>query len=141
MFVPAHRSFSMDVLRNPALEVATAPAWTINIFKLQLGIVYFFAGLAKLNPDWLFDAMPLRIWLPANAHLPVIGWLLELPPEDATKLTGTLIQQGELELVRPNMWKTAEPVVGDWIRRNPEKAQDLFAANPRCRPKRGGSTR
>ncbi len=79
MFVPAHRSFSIDVLRDPALEVATAPAWTINIFKLQLAIVYFFAGLAKLNPDWLFEAMPLRIWLPANAHLPVIGWLLELP--------------------------------------------------------------
>ena len=29
-------------------------------------------------------------------------------PEDATKLTRALIQQGELDLVRPNMWKTAE---------------------------------
>ena len=75
--VPAHRRFSLDVLRKPDLRVDTVPAWMVNIFKLQLGIVYFYAGLAKLNPDWLFDAMPLKIWLPANSHLPVIGWLLE----------------------------------------------------------------
>lgn len=77
MFVPANRSFSIDVLRKPSLHVDKVPAWTINIFKLQLGLVYFFAGAAKLNPDWLFNAMPMRIWLPANADLPILGWLLE----------------------------------------------------------------
>ena len=51
MLVPAHRSFSLDVLRNPELERTHVPAWTINIFKLQLGMVYFFAGVAKLNAD------------------------------------------------------------------------------------------
>lgn len=75
MFVPAHRSFSLDVLRHPEWKLDEVPAWTINIFKLQLGIVYFFAGVAKLNPDWLLNAMPMKIWLPANAHVPVIGWL------------------------------------------------------------------
>lgn len=79
ILVPANRFFSLDVWRNPAIEVDRVPAWTINIFKLQLGIVYFYAGLAKLNPDWLFDAMPLRIWLPALAHVPIIGSLLALP--------------------------------------------------------------
>jgi len=79
MFVPAHRGFSLDVLRNPELERSLVPAWTINVLKLQLGIVYFFAGVAKLNPDWLFNAMPLQLWLPAHAHLPVIGPFLELP--------------------------------------------------------------
>lgn len=76
MFVPAHRSFSLDVLRKPEWKLDNVQAWAINIFKLQLGIVYFFAGAAKLNPDWLFNAMPMKIWLPANAHLPLIGWLL-----------------------------------------------------------------
>ena len=47
--------------------------WTILTIKLQLAIVYIYAGAAKLNPDWLFNAMPLKIWLPANAHLPLIG--------------------------------------------------------------------
>lgn len=77
MWVPANRHFSLDVLRKPKLRRDYVPAWTINIFKLQLVIVYFFAGVAKLNPDWLLNAMPLQIWLPANADLPIIGPLLK----------------------------------------------------------------
>jgi hypothetical protein len=42
-----------------------------------LGIVYCYAGLAKLTPEWLFEAMPLRIWLPAHTDLPLIGTLLD----------------------------------------------------------------
>lgn len=79
ILVPANRYFSLDVLRNPALRVSEVPAWTLNIFKLQLGIVYFFAGVAKLNPDWLFEAMPLKMWLPALSHLRIIGPLLAIP--------------------------------------------------------------
>ena len=79
IWVPAHRAFSLDVVRTPSLRVDRVPAWTINIFKLQLGIVYVFAGLAKLNPAWLFEAMPLTLWLPAHAHLPVVGPLLAEP--------------------------------------------------------------
>lgn len=77
MFVPTHRSFSLDVLRKPKFKLEKVQAWAINILKLQLGIVYFFAGAAKLNPDWLLNTMPMKIWLPANAHLPIIGELLE----------------------------------------------------------------
>ncbi len=77
IWMPANRSFSLDVLRKPGLRREYVPAWMVNIFKLQLGIVYFFAGAAKLNSDWLFNAMPMRIWLPANADLPLIGPLLE----------------------------------------------------------------
>src|ERR1700761_663868 len=76
IWVPAHRYFSVDVWRKPVLLVNCVPAWTINIFKLQLLLVYFFAGISKLNYDWLIAAMPLRIWLPANSHLPIIGSLL-----------------------------------------------------------------
>ncbi|WP_426671189.1 HTTM domain-containing protein [Mucilaginibacter sp. McL0603] len=76
IWVPANRYFSLDVLRKPGILVTHVPGWTINIFKLQLLLVYFFAGVSKLNYDWLIAAMPLRIWLPANSHLPVIGGLL-----------------------------------------------------------------
>lgn len=75
ILVPANRAFSLDIIRKPHWEVSTVPAWTINIFKLQLGIVYFYAGLAKLNADWLFRAMPLKLWLPTKVHLPIIGAL------------------------------------------------------------------
>jgi hypothetical protein len=65
--VPAHRYCAVDVLRKPSLKATQVPAWTILIFKYQLGIVYCCAGLSKLTSDWLLHAMPLRIWLPATA--------------------------------------------------------------------------
>jgi hypothetical protein len=73
MLVPAQRYFSLDVLRKPSIKVTQVPAWTINIFKAQLFLVYFLAGVSKLNYDWLFNAMPLRMWLPAKSGLPLIG--------------------------------------------------------------------
>ena len=33
--------------------------------------------MAKLQPDWLIDAMPLKIWLPARYDLPILGDLLQ----------------------------------------------------------------
>jgi len=77
MLLPAHRSFSLDVLRSPEIELTHVPRCMIFILQLQLGIVYFCAGIAKLNYDWLVNAQPLRIWLPSKSSLPVIGWLLE----------------------------------------------------------------
>jgi len=76
IWVPANRYWAIDVWRKPHLKLNEVPAWCISIFKLQLGIVYFYAGLAKLNNDWLFNAMPLKIWLPAHANLPIVGNLL-----------------------------------------------------------------
>ncbi|MEQ8625392.1 MAG: HTTM domain-containing protein [Vicingaceae bacterium] len=77
IFVPAHRYFSLDVWRKPSLKRTTIPYYFIFIFQVQLSIVYFFAGLAKLNYDWMVEALPLKIWLPAKANLPLIGGLLE----------------------------------------------------------------
>jgi len=76
ILVPANRYFSVDVLRKPNLLATYVPNWTIGIFKLQLILVYFFAGVSKLTYDWLIAAMPLRIWLPANSEMPIIGGLL-----------------------------------------------------------------
>lgn len=73
IFLPAHRKWSLDALRNPALCAETVPVWTINVLRLQLGIVYVFAGIAKLNPDWLLNAMPLTLWLRAKTDFPLIG--------------------------------------------------------------------
>ena len=75
IFLPAHQYFSLDVLRKPSIEKKQVPAWTLTILKFQLGIVYFYAGLAKLNYDWLVNALPLKIWLPAKSNLPLIGWV------------------------------------------------------------------
>lgn len=77
IFLPLNRRLSLDVWRRPELRADTVPAWTIDAIRLQLAIVYFFAGLAKLNPDWLFRAMPLSIWLPARTSTPIIGALFD----------------------------------------------------------------
>lgn len=77
IFLPANRAFSIDVKRNPSLQVGKIPAWTINILIFQLAVVYTFAGIAKLNYDWLFNSMPLAIWLPERADMPVLGYFFQ----------------------------------------------------------------
>lgn len=76
IFLPAEAYFSLDANKNEKLKAEYIPQWNVDAIKLLLGIVYFYAGLAKLNSDWLVHAMPLKIWLPGKYDLPVIGELL-----------------------------------------------------------------
>ncbi len=77
IFLPASAYYSVDAYRKDVGPYQYIPRWSIDSIKLLLGIVYFYAGLAKLQPDWLFDAMPLKIWLPARYDLPLLGDLLQ----------------------------------------------------------------
>lgn len=71
-FLPLNSTFSIDnVLSQTTYD--KVPAWTIDSIKLLLCIVYFYAGIAKLNSDWLLESMPLKIWLPSKFDLPLIG--------------------------------------------------------------------
>jgi len=79
IFIPANKAFSLDVLFGWTKKMTTVPAWTINILIFQISVVYFFAGLGKLNYDWMINAMPLAIWLPEKASTPIIGALFTLP--------------------------------------------------------------
>ncbi len=76
ILLPANAYFSVDAARSPRKAYQYIPAWTINSIKLVLGIVYFYAGLAKLNSDWLVKAMPLKIWLPSKFDIPLLGDLV-----------------------------------------------------------------
>ena len=78
IFVPAARDFSLDAKWFPNQRSTSVPRWTIGIFKMQLTVLYFFAGLAKVQSDWLLRAMPLKIWLPAKSNLPVVGSFLKM---------------------------------------------------------------
>ena len=49
------------------------------MIQLQVAIVYVFGAIAKLKYDWLIEAMPLKIWLNANAGLPLIGKYMAMP--------------------------------------------------------------
>lgn len=74
-FLPANRSLSIDTWCHREKTLKSVPNWTLGILKFQLGLVYFFSGIAKLNYDWLVDAMPMSIWLQAKTHWPVVGSL------------------------------------------------------------------
>jgi hypothetical protein len=76
IWMPAHRDFSIDALRNPSIRSKTIANWPIFLLQFQLGVVYFFTGVAKIHPDWLFEAQPLKLWLQAHRDLPLVGDLL-----------------------------------------------------------------
>ena len=79
IFLPAHRALSIDVWRRPALAARTIPSWTVNLLRFQIAVVYVFAGLAKINTDWLLEAQPMRIWLAARSDIPFAGQLFTQP--------------------------------------------------------------
>lgn len=79
IFLPAHHSFSFDAWRKKELRHAWIYRWQLDVLKLMIAIVYIYAGLAKLNADWLLYAMPMKIWLPSKVHLPLLGPLLAHP--------------------------------------------------------------
>ena len=77
IFLPLHRAFSLDVRLGLVEKASHTPAWTIYAVRAQLALVYLFAGIAKLEPDWLFRVMPLQTWLRTNTDLPLIGPLFD----------------------------------------------------------------
>jgi hypothetical protein len=76
IFLPLHRGWSIDAVLRPALASETVPAWPLWLLRAQLGIVYFYAGVAKLNADWL-QCQPIRMWVRQRMDFPIIGPLLE----------------------------------------------------------------
>ena len=75
-FLPLHRAYSVDAWLFPKKRSLTLPAWYTYLLRFQVGMVYFCAGLAKANSDWLVHAQPLNLWLSSRTYLPVVGPLL-----------------------------------------------------------------
>jgi len=75
--VPAGASWSVDAWRRRQARPRTVPAWAVWLLRFQLAVVYCFGAVAKLNPDWLLRAEPLRIWLGANVDVPLLGGWFE----------------------------------------------------------------
>ncbi|HEU4836809.1 MAG TPA: HTTM domain-containing protein [Pyrinomonadaceae bacterium] len=69
-FLPAERAFSVDALLRPKIRSDVVPAWTLWLLRLQVGIPYFYGGLAKLNSDWIHGGEPMRSWLRPLTKVP-----------------------------------------------------------------------
>lgn len=105
---PAHRMWSLDARRRTAPGDGTVPARWVWLLRFQVGMVYVFAGLAKVSADWLLHAQPLATWLPARADLPLVGPLLALPgTAHALSWAGALF---DLTIVAWLLWPRTRPV-------------------------------
>ncbi len=72
IFIPANCIFSIDAFKN-GISYSKVSRWNVDIIKFLLVMLYFYAGLAKINSDWLLNAMPLQLWLPGKYELPLVG--------------------------------------------------------------------
>lgn len=79
IFLPVNRFVSGDVSLRKKKAFTQIPAIALYLVLFQVGLVYFYAGIAKLHPNWWYEAMPLKIWLPAHHHLPIVGSLFFKP--------------------------------------------------------------
>ena len=73
-FIPAHKTWSLDsIIKKQTNE--GVPVWSYLILKLQTEVILIYAGLVKINYDWL-QLQPLGTWLRiASNDLPYIKWI------------------------------------------------------------------
>ncbi len=76
VFLPANRYASLDVKLNPSFKRISMPAWCKWVFVIQLFILYTYASIAKLYPDWL-DTTAVGLLMKGKASYPIIGDLLQ----------------------------------------------------------------
>ena len=108
IFLPMHRSLSVDAWRESRTLWGAAPAGAVWMLRAQVAAVYLFAGVAKLNYDWLILGQPLHIWLQDHTGLPVVGALLgELWAARAFSWGGALF---DLTIVGWLLWRRSRPV-------------------------------
>ncbi len=53
IFLPANGKLSVDAILFPKIKQTKIPRWMPYLLIFQLAILYFYAAIAKLYPDWL----------------------------------------------------------------------------------------
>jgi len=75
-FLPAEGAFSVDALLRRKIRSDVVPAWTLWLVRAQVGIPYFYGGIAKLNSDWLLGGEPMRTWLSPLGRAFAADWVV-----------------------------------------------------------------
>ncbi|MGE0868557.1 MAG: HTTM domain-containing protein [Kofleriaceae bacterium] len=100
-FLPLDRVWSVAARRDD--RGPWIPVWVVWALRGQIALVYVFGGIAKLKPDWLIDAQPMKIWLAANTDFPVIGpWFSEPWVAHAFSIAGAVF---DLSIVPLLLWR------------------------------------
>ena len=74
--LPANRNFSVDAKNNPSIKSISMPNWCRLIIILQLFIVYTYASIAKMYPDWL-DVTVAKNLMGSRKHYHIIGDIIQ----------------------------------------------------------------
>ena len=56
----------------PMASPLSVPIGAVWLVRFQIGVVYVFAGIAKLHGDWLLDGLPMGLWLQTTSDMPLL---------------------------------------------------------------------
>jgi hypothetical protein len=74
VFLPAARDLSWDALKSKQYS-RQMPNWILILMIGQIWIVYTYAAVAKIYPDWLNGSV-IAIFMEGKKHIPLLGpWL------------------------------------------------------------------
>lgn len=106
-FLPAARGWSLDAWFHQRAD-PWVPRWTQWMLLLQFEVMYIFAGLVKVNGDWL-RLEPLRSWLQSRADQVWFGAIFQHDWVIALGAYGSVL----LHLVGAPLllWRPARPYV------------------------------
>ncbi len=76
VFMPAHHDVSLDSKLNASIKTNAMPNWCRAVFILQLFIVYTYASVAKLYPDWL-DGTVMEVLMRGKKNYYLVGDMLQ----------------------------------------------------------------
>jgi len=65
VFLPTNTAASLDIRQCRVPQRNYAPAWIVWLLPALVAVVYFYAAIAKIYPDWL-HAIPVSIWFTAE---------------------------------------------------------------------------
>lgn len=74
-FLPANRGLSLDAKYRPEIRSRKMSQWIKILIVIQLGIMYTYASIAKLYPDWL-NGKAISVFMSGKSDYWLIGeWL------------------------------------------------------------------
>ncbi|WP_336067932.1 HTTM domain-containing protein [Mesoflavibacter sp. CH_XMU1404-2] len=76
VFLPANKYASLDAKLNPKIKQISMPSWVKWVFVIQLFILYTYASIAKMYPDWLDLSVPKQL-MAGKINYPIIGGFLQ----------------------------------------------------------------
>jgi vitamin K-dependent gamma-carboxylase len=107
--IPLNRVWSVDAIRL-GTDNSAGPVWGLWLLRFQLGVVYVYGGIAKIDSDWL-QGQPMKMWLAARSGLPLVGDFLTRDWSPGLFAWGGLLF--DLTIVPLLLWnRTALPAFG-----------------------------